>query len=189
MFPSFLFHLCRIIGKGKVQDEWCPPDFIRFFIFCSFLKKIEEEYVRLEKRWNYIWHHFIWANFPQEWVKYLQSWGKSAPPPAHPPGLSDQSRCRNLPWSSWPHKDPEHTLVSGSFPVFPKHQERTDSLFLFKLLLKWCKARFESLAPVWQVKMSHTSPALHRVLRMSSDVSWTSEITDSRNKTACLVGK
>lgn len=34
-----------------------------------------------------------------------------------------------------------------------------------------------------------TPPLLYRVLRMSSDVSWTSEITDSRNKTACLVGK
>lgn len=40
-----------------------------------------------------------------------------------------------------------------------------------------------------QVKISHISPALHRVLRMSSDASWTSEITGSRNKTACLVGK
>lgn len=147
--------------------------------------------MRLENRQNYIWHHFIWANVPPEWVKYLQSWGKCAPPPAHPPGLSDQSCCRNLPWSSWPHKDPEHTLVSGSFPVFPKHLERTDSLFLFKLLLKWCKACFECLTPITKAgeNVSHLPCSTHRVLRMSSDVSWTSEITDSRNKTACLVGK
>lgn len=59
------------------------------------------------------------------------------------------------------------------------------------LLLKCCKAWFECLTPITKADedVSHLPCSTHSVLRMSSDVSWTSEITDSRNKTTCLVGK